>query len=111
MNIISHTVSAQYRHEGCYRDNSNSRALPTETATYYFSSKTYAIKLCNLAAYRKGYEVFGVQAGGECWSMANASKATANTTYNRFGSATNCKDGAGESLANDVYEVKGKNVN
>ena len=52
--------------------------------------------------------MFGVQAGGECWSSANASLANANQTYNKYGSAGNCREGAGESWANDVYQVEGE---
>lgn len=100
------TVSSQYISLGCYRDTSD-RAIKSEIAQYYLPTHNSAIRLCNLYAFRLGYKVFGVQAGGECWTSEKASLASANETYAKYGVATKCEDGKGGSYANDVYTVEG----
>ena len=55
---------------------------------------------CSERAKSMGYSVFAIQNGGECWTTSNA-----KATYQKYGRSSNCKNGAGGSWANDVYEI------
>ena len=55
---------------------------------------------CNRAAAFRGYTVFGIQNGVECWSGPNAAD-----DYNKYGTSTKCRNGLGGPWANDVYRV------
>ena len=66
-----------------------------------------AIKKCAEAALSFGYEVFGVQHGGQCFSGIDAINS-----YKKHGQSTNCNsDGKGAWGANQVYQFrKGKKL-
>ena len=48
--------------------------------------------------------MFAVQNGGWCAGMRGT------TRYQKYGKATNCKNGKGGSWANDVYSIGGKSI-
>ena len=58
---------------------------------------------CYLAALKRGYQVFAVQDGGQCFSGP-----TAHQTYNKYGPSDACDaDGEGGPWANQVYNITG----
>ena len=57
------------------------------------------IKKCSEYASQLGYEVFGVQFYGECWSGNQA-----GTSYNKHGPSDQCWKGVGKDFTNFVYE-------
>ena len=102
------TLSPDYESIGCYKDTSN-RAIPTlEGADAIldgsYPSRKNPIAKCAVAAMRKGYSMFAVQAGGWC-----AASATAPQTFDKYGKSTACSsDGEGGGWANQVYVIEGK---
>jgi len=49
----------------------------------------------------KGYNVFAVQDGGQCFGLN-----TEVITYNKYGASTDClSDGKGGPMANEVYQI------
>ena len=52
-----------------------------------------------MTALRRGYKVFAVENGGECYSGRLASR-----TYNRYGPTNRCRHGTGGLWAMDVYK-------
>ena len=97
----------QYKPLGCWKDTGN-RAIPTLEGKDplrlkgSYSTRDYAIDLCYQTAKAKGYHIFAVQNGGWCAGMRGS------TRYQKYGKATNCKNGKGGSWANDVYQIGGK---
>jgi hypothetical protein len=97
---VFHIIFFQdYRHIGCFKDAWD-RAIPSlHTA---FKKEIGAVKSCADLSKKKGYTVFSVEFGGECYSGPNAEQ-----TYDKYGRASNCKDGVGGSWAADVYTFLG----
>ena len=97
---------AVYKTIGCYKDMSN-RAIQTLEGTDSvldgsYGSRKNPIAKCAVAAMRKGYTFFAVQAGGWC-----ASSSTAALTFDKYGKSTACAfDGEGGGWANQVYFIK-----
>lgn len=58
------------------------------------------LESCKQEAAFRGYEVFGIQNGVECWSGPNAA-----STYNKHGVSNKCRNGFGGPWANDVYRI------
>ena len=58
------------------------------------------LESCYLAVYDLGYEVFGVQNGGECWTTEHG-----KDTYDKYGESSVCHDGLGGKWANSVYQI------
>ena len=86
---------------GCFKDTST-RAMPIS-----LPSSNPLLQSCKQAAAFRGYTVFGIQNGVECWSGPSAAN-----TYNKYGTSTKCLNGVGGPWANDVYRVTiGKVVN
>ncbi|EDO50076.1 predicted protein [Nematostella vectensis] len=56
---------------------------------------------CSELAVKQGYQVFGVQDGGQCFFGPKA-----HITYDKYGTSKQCKDLKGGKWANDVYEIK-----
>ena len=57
-----------------------------------------------MKAFQAGYSVFGIQAGGECWSGPSAS-----STYSRYGKSSACvNEKLGGPFANAVYITDSK---
>ena len=98
-----------YTRMGCWADTSQRRAIPTLEGSdpildnHYLHRKQARLK-CLIAASKRGFTVFALQAGGWC-----ASSATAQSTYKRYGTSSGClPDGKGGSFANHVYKINGK---
>ena len=66
-------------------------------------SRQNPIHKCYLAALRRGYQVFAVQHGGQCFSGP-----TAHLTYSKYGPSNDCEaDDEGGPGANQVYNITG----
>lgn len=93
---------------GCYLDNVSARALPSLVKNFrghidwYHIDKTIAD--CAKEVQNQGFEVFGVQFYGECWS---ASGKPNETEYNKYGVAPpeDCWEGVGKHSTNFVYKI------
>ena len=92
---------------GCFRDT-GSRAIPflegqDPLLDGSYRSRQNPIHKCYLTALKRGYQVFAVQHGGQCFSGP-----TAHQTYNKYGPSDECKsDGEGGPWANQVYNITG----
>ena len=64
------------------------------------SNPSALIQSCKQEAAFRGYTVFGIQHGIECWSGPNAAN-----TYNKYGPSDKCNNGLGGAWANDVYRI------
>jgi hypothetical protein len=84
-------------HLGCWSDKENDRAIKGGLESY----NTDPIEKCHKLAVQKGYTVFAVQYNIQCFTAADA-----ESTYKKYGDATNCKNGVGGSYAQDVYKIK-----
>ncbi|CAH3116452.1 unnamed protein product [Pocillopora meandrina] len=103
--IISRTLRAQ--RIGCFKDTGR-RAIPILEGKSRFlrgnyQRRRYAIKKCLLEAIKRGYKVFGVQHGGQCFSGPRA-----QYTYAKYGRSNRCRNGKGGPWANDVYRIYGR---
>ncbi|XP_078379553.1 uncharacterized protein LOC144662584 [Oculina patagonica] len=91
---------------GCYNDTSE-HAIPTLEGQDGIldgnaTSRSDPIGKCYEAAKKRGFNVFALQDGGFC-----SSSATAEKTFNKYGTSLNCKsDGEGGAGANQVYYIK-----
>jgi hypothetical protein len=92
-------IPVAYEYVGCYKDTAT-RAMPVA-----LPRRIPLIDCKNEAAFR-GYTVFGIQNGIECWSGPNAPN-----TYNKYGISTACKNGEGGPWANDVYRITSGKLN
>ena len=88
------SVPVTHEHLGCYKDTRN-RAMPVS-----LPRGSNLLQDCKQAAAFRGYTVFGIQNGVECWSGPNAP-----STYSKYGSSTACSNGLGGPWANDVYQI------
>lgn len=92
-----------YYLKGCYKD-ARIRAMPKFMGN--FKEHDHPIKWCLETVLRHGYQAFGMQYGGECWSGP-----TAHITYSKYGVIRSCKNGLGSQWANSVYFFGGKKIN
>ncbi|XP_048584322.1 uncharacterized protein LOC5520593 isoform X2 [Nematostella vectensis] len=86
-------------HVGCFKDT-RTRALPFRVISIA-STEPDTIVRCANVTWTLGYDAFGVQNGGECWTGVNASD-----TYDKYGvlDGASCGSGGkGGRWANDVY--------
>ncbi|XP_078580806.1 uncharacterized protein LOC144864360 isoform X39 [Branchiostoma floridae x Branchiostoma japonicum] len=96
----------KYLRLGCWKDSSN-RAIPTlektdERLDGSYTARADAIEKCYQVAKSRGFSVFAVQNGGECFGSA-----TALGTYKKYGPSSSCQaDGEGGGWANEVYLIK-----
>lgn len=60
----------------------------------------FAVRDCAHQARKRGYKIFAVQNGGECFLGPRA-----KITYNKYGRSTKCRGGKGGPWANDVYHL------
>lgn len=86
-----------YRRKGCFKDRSH-RAMGRILSN--LRGRRDAVMRCFLLAARRGYRIFGVQDGGECFSGPMAHR-----TFNRYGRSNRCRNGKGGPWANDVYII------
>ncbi|EDO32458.1 predicted protein [Nematostella vectensis] len=84
-----------YTRLGCFKDNW------IRTMSDVLSMNVKSVADCAKLAARKGYSVFGVQNGKECYS-----KETAAATYKNLGVSSGCSNGMGGIWANEVYEFR-----
>lgn len=87
-----------YYRKGCYKDSSP-RAMGEHLGT--FTGPDAVLKCYHVARF-KMYKAFGVQNGGECYSSVDA-----ETSYDKYGVGSDCRDGTGSSTSNDVYMAPG----
>lgn len=89
---------------GCWAEETKLRAIPNKLEgrllTGDYRHRTYAIQRCAEAAALAGYDIFGVQDGGQCWSGPGVRK-----TYTKYGVSRRCVRGLGALWANNVYEI------
>ena len=112
MLIKLYSFFTDFKGVGCYNDNPADRAIQTIEGTdsildgEYLSSENPVAK-CAIAAIKKGFHMFALQHGGWC-----AASATAVNTFDKYGKSTACLgDGEGGLDANQVYLIKGKELN
>ena len=90
---------------GCYKDT-GSRAIAILEGKDSILDGPYPhrvnpIAKCAVAAMRRGYNMFAVQHGGQCFSSC-----TAHWTFNKYGKSTACWNGGeGGPWANEVYFI------
>lgn len=90
-----------YKSLGCWKDGIP-RALTLvdgEILDGHYKTRESPIKKCHVAAYQKGFQVFAIQDGGQCFG------SLVNSTYRKYGKSNNCNAMKGGAMANDVYEV------
>ena len=68
-----------------------------------FASDVDAVQLCAREAQKRGWSMFAVENGRECWTSSDAGK-----NYKKYGSSTLCKNGRGGPWALDVYQIDSK---
>jgi len=100
-------VMKGYVSVGCYKDT-GSRAIPIlegkdSILDGFYPYRVNPIAKCAVAAIRRGYHMFAVQDGGQCFAST-----TAPMTFDKYGKSTACRnDGEGGAWANKVYTMKG----
>ena len=89
-------ILAKYNPIGCFVDKSL-RAIPYSGKTF---SGPLTIPRCAAIATSKGYQAFGVQYGGQCFTGPEA-----HVTYAKYGEASDsdCKNGLGGTWRNNIY--------
>ena len=101
------TFQIDYIDIGCYRDR-RSRAIASlegkdPLLTGWHKNRKNSIEKCAIVARKRGFRMFSVQYGGECYGSVTAEK-----TFDRYGKSDNCKgDGKGGAWANRVYAFQG----
>jgi len=92
---------------GCYKDKINDRTMPTIYANFRpyinWNNLNATLQQCAFVARDIGYEYFGVQHYGECWSSDNAA-----LTYAKHGlqmNARQCWSNVGGVNTNFVYRI------
>lgn len=66
-----------------------------------FEEGIFGLWGCYERAISKGYNVFGLQYGGECFTTSTAEK-----TYDIYGPSNRCSDdGTGGDLSQEVYKI------
>ncbi|XP_048589005.1 uncharacterized protein LOC5518116 isoform X2 [Nematostella vectensis] len=98
---------ASYTPIGCWRDSSQ-RALRSMEHTDtklddFYLSRDSPIEKCASVAQKRGYPVFALQNGGECYSGPGA-----ETEYTKFGVSRDCRGKLGGPYANSVFRLIGK---
>ena len=66
----------------------------------YVNNTRDLIEDCHNFAQSNGWNVFGAEYQRECFTSADA-----ESTYQKHGQATDCKDGKGEYFTMDVYRI------
>ncbi|XP_078617279.1 uncharacterized protein LOC144885271 [Branchiostoma floridae x Branchiostoma japonicum] len=95
-----------YINLGCWKDVWSSRAIsllensdPRLDGRY--TRRANAIDKCYQVAVSRGFTMFAVQHGGQCFGSADGIN-----TYKKYGPSTACKeDGEGGPDANEVYQI------
>ncbi|XP_078594587.1 uncharacterized protein LOC144872390 isoform X2 [Branchiostoma floridae x Branchiostoma japonicum] len=102
---IRFSGSYEYTGLGCWRDR-RVRAMTMLEGTDprlddNFWTRINPIEKCYQVARSRGFPVFAVQAGGQCFGSADGLN-----TYNKYGPSPACQeDGEGGHWANEVYQI------
>ncbi|XP_078572315.1 uncharacterized protein LOC144859496 [Branchiostoma floridae x Branchiostoma japonicum] len=105
--ICERAPNGFYRSLGCWKDTGN-RAIPVLEGSDArldgsYTARTNAIEKCYQVALSRGFPMFAVQHGGQCFGSANGLN-----TYNKYGPSTTCAaDGEGGPWGNEVYMITG----
>ena len=81
-----------YTPRGCFKDD-KPRALT------YLGIRVTAVEQCYAQAKKRGYDIFAVQNGDECWVQLPSDQ------HDKYGNAKNCYDGKGGVMTNNVYQI------
>ena len=100
MHNSTETLSNCRTNLGCWKDTEQHRAIGEKSGDQYRSYSVNPIENCHNFAKEKGWSVFGVQAGDECFTAVNA-----EDTYQKHGQSRDCSDGKGGGWALDVYRI------
>ena len=98
--FITPVAGRSHQLVGCFKDKLGLwRAIPYSGKTFSGSS---AVQKCGEIAVANGYQAFGVQDGGECYTGPKA-----HETFNKYGQAkdSDCKNGVGGWYRNNIYSV------
>ena len=90
---------------GCWKDDIPRALLNVEGSSEildgHYKRRETAVQKCFKASLSKGYKVFAVQDGGQCFGSN-----TDTVTYNKYGTSSDClSDGEGGPWANAVYKI------
>ncbi|XP_066266629.1 uncharacterized protein [Branchiostoma lanceolatum] len=105
--VCAATENRGYVSLGCWKDESD-RAIPILEGTDprldgQYRERDNAIEKCFEVALSRGFPVFSVQHGGQCFGSADGLN-----TYNKHGPSSDCEgDGEGGAWANEVYQIIG----
>ncbi|XP_035694513.1 uncharacterized protein LOC118428529, partial [Branchiostoma floridae] len=100
--------SPGYTSLGCWKDKS-SRAIgqlegKDSRLSGDYKRRDDALRKCYEVAKDRGFMVFGVQNGGQCFGSP-----IAGGTYRKYGPSSGCRGGEGGGWANDVYRITDAN--
>ena len=89
--LFKRNTFAEFESLGCWRD-AWSRSLPTLEGEHYllmdpnYKGRRHALFKCARAALDKGYKLFGIENGGQCFASAGGDKR-----YHKYGASKDCK--------------------
>ena len=88
-----------YNFVGCFIDQNADRIMSIYLHADY--NDPNIVKVCSQKASARGFSVFGVEAGGQCFSGPNA-----GVTFKKHGQAPDgdCPNGEGASFRMSVYK-------
>ena len=112
MDVYQHylyILECPYQHVGCYKD-SKYRAMrllegvdSTFLQGHYRTRGKESIRYCYLEALMKGFVMFGLQDGGQCWGGTFI-----DHKHSKYGLSKDCHDGKGGIWSNDVYKINNR---
>lgn len=91
---------SEFESLGCWKD-AWSRSLPTLEGEHYllmdpnYKGRKYALFKCARAALDKGYKLFGIENGGQCFASSGGDKR-----YHKYGVSKECR---GKYVCNNVW--------
>ena len=93
------TFTVPYESLGCFIDKNQDRIM--NTLLHIDFADPDIVNVCSQKAADRGYSVFGVEAGGECFSGPNA-----ELTFKKHGQAPDedCTNGKGHNHRMSVYK-------
>ena len=100
-----------YMHIGCFKDEWPPKIIPmiegnqnvSHILTNHFKKRKDPVNKCYLAAKHLGYKYFGVQDNGLCVTSEDA-----QSKYSKHGTGTDCIEGKGGPMSNDIYMITSK---
>ena len=73
----------------------------------HYKRRNKPIEDCYNAAAEKGYVIFGLQDGGQCFSSF-PDNGVKKVGFKKYGPSSACRGGKGGPMANSVYEIGSK---